>query len=58
MMGRLGGQRDGGVSVAGTGWHLVTYRIDDATHMSYVYIDGVLGGSASYTGSPAYYAGA
>ena len=43
-----------GVSVAGTGLRLVTYRVDTSTQQSYVYINGVLAGTASITGSPTY----
>ncbi len=42
------------VTVAGTGWHHVAYRLDDAAHGSYVYIDGVQQGAANYAGSPTY----
>ena len=52
--GRLYQQTNTGVNVAATGWHLVTYRIDVTTQRSYVYIDGSVAATASFTGSPVY----
>ncbi|HVO39284.1 MAG TPA: DUF2341 domain-containing protein, partial [Spirochaetia bacterium] len=49
---------DAGVGVGTGAYHLVTYRLDNVTQRSYLYIDGVLKGTASFTGSPSYSLGA
>jgi hypothetical protein len=38
-----------GVNIAGTGWHLVTFTIDNAAHLQTIYIDGVQKGQTTYT---------
>lgn len=52
-----GGSRctnDVGASYEGTGWHYISYAIDDTGNAQRVYVDGVLASSSTYTESILY----
>lgn len=45
---------DSGVSIEGTGWHLITYTVDSATNTQTLFIDGVAAATTNFTQSISY----